>query len=126
MNVTPLVDVVLVLLIIFMVVAPQMAAGATVDVPPATNFDEKKSAVEPLTLSITASGSVYIEKGSVSLADLPARLKAIHERDPYRRARIKADKRAAYGHVRTAFKACQDAGFSGVGLQVGDRDKGGG
>ena len=124
MNVTPLVDVVLVLLIIFMVIVPQMAAGATVDVPPAAHFDEKKSAVEPLTVSLTRSGNVFIEKSSVPLAELPAKLKALHERDPYRRARIKADKRAAYGFVRTVFKACQEAGFPGVGLQVGDRDQG--
>jgi biopolymer transport protein TolR len=123
MNVTPLVDVVLVLLIIFMVIVPQMAAGATVDVPPAANFDEKKSAIEPLTVSITSGGGVYIEKASITLDELPAKLKSIHDRDPYRRARIKADKHAAYGFVRVVFKACQDAGFVGVGLQVGDREK---
>jgi biopolymer transport protein TolR len=123
MNVTPLVDVVLVLLIIFMVIVPQMAAGATVDVPAANNFDEKKSAVEPLTLSITSGGSVFIEKAAVPLEDLPAKLEELHKRDPYRRARIKADKHSAYGFVRHVFKACQQAGFPGVGLQVGDKEE---
>jgi biopolymer transport protein TolR len=124
MNVTPLVDVVLVLLIIFMVITPQMAAGANVDVPPAGNVDEKtRTSSEPLTVSVTAGGNVFIEKGHVPMADLAAKLEQIHQRDPFRRARIKADKRVPYGHVRLVFKACQEAGFPGVGLQAGEVEK---
>jgi biopolymer transport protein TolR len=123
MNVTPLVDVVLVLLIIFMVIVPQMAAGATVDVPAARNFDPKKSQIEPLTVSITKSGNVYIEKSRTDMDRLETLLKKVRRRDPYRQVRIKADKLAAYGIVRRVFKSCQDVGFPGVGLQVGDRKK---
>ncbi len=124
MNVTPLVDVVLVLLIIFMVIVPQMAAGATVDVPAASHYDPSKPEVEPLTLSVTTSGRTYIEKAYVPAAELEAKLKVLHGNDPYRRVRIKADKQAAYGHVREVFKTCQEVGFPGVGLQVGDRKEG--
>ncbi len=121
MNVTPLVNVVLVLLIIFMVIVPQMAAGATVNVPAASNYDPSKPEVKPLTLSVTRSGRTYIEKAYVPATELEAELKQMHGADPYRRVRIKADKRAAYGYVRGLFKTCQDVGFPGVGLQVGDR-----
>ncbi|HUH02484.1 MAG TPA: biopolymer transporter ExbD [Kofleriaceae bacterium] len=121
MNVTPLVDVVLVLLIIFMVIVPQMAAGATVDVPAAANFDPAKADVEPLTVSVTRSGHVYIEKSAVLAESLEPTLQQIRARDPYRRVRIKADKAAPYGYVRSVFKVCQGVGFPGVGLQVGDR-----
>jgi biopolymer transport protein TolR len=121
MNVTPLVDVVLVLLIIFMVIVPQMAAGATVDVPAAANYDPAEAKVEPLTLSITRSGYIYIEKSATAPAALQPQLEAIRARDPYRRVRIKADKRVAYGSVRAVFKVCQEVGFPGVALQVGDR-----
>jgi biopolymer transport protein TolR len=124
MNVTPLVDVVLVLLIIFMVIVPQMAAGATVDVPAASNFDPAKADVEPLTVSVTRSGHVYIEKSAVTPEALEPKLEQIRSTDPYRRVRIKADKAAAYGHVRAVFKTCQGVGFPGVGLQVGDRVEG--
>ena len=123
MNVTPLVDVVLVLLIIFMVIVPQMAAGATVNVPAAANFDPAKADVEPLTLSITRSGHVYIEKMAVDEGSLEPKLEELRAKDPYRRVRIKADKEAAYGYVRSLFKVCQGVGFPGVGLQVGDRQE---
>jgi len=121
MNVTPLVDVVLVLLIIFMVIVPQMAAGASVDVPAAANFDPAKADVEPLTISVTRSGHIYIEKSAVSPDTLEPKLREIRASDPYRRVRIKADKATAYGHVRSVFKVCQTVGFPGVALQVGDR-----
>lgn len=120
MNVTPLVDVVLVLLIIFMVIVPQMAAGATVDVPGAENFDPSKPEVEPFTLSITKSGTIYIEKSRMEPDEVIGMLRTLHKADPYRRMRIKGDKDAPYGYVRTAFKVSQEVGFPGVGLQVGD------
>jgi biopolymer transport protein TolR len=121
MNVTPLVDVVLVLLIIFMVIVPQMAAGATVDLAAAENYDPQEAKTEPFTLSVTRSGNLFLEKARLDFARLEQELKALRSRDPYRRIRIKADKLAPYVHVRAAFKVCQDVGFPGVGLQVGDR-----
>ncbi len=124
MNVTPLVDVVLVLLIIFMVIVPQMAAGATVDLAAAQNYDPQESKTEPFTLSVTRAGNLYLEKARVDSERLLAKLESLRERDPYRRIRIKADKQAPYGFVRAAFKLCQKVGFPGVGLQVGDRKQG--
>ena len=123
MNVTPLIDVVLVLLIIFMVIVPQMAAGANVDVPGAKNFDPAESKTEPLTLSVTRSGSYYLEKSALAETQLISELKKFRKADPHRRIRIKADKQVPYGYVRAAYKACQEVGFPGAGLQVGDKKK---
>lgn len=123
MNVTPLVDVVLVLLIIFMVIVPQMAAGANVNVPGATNFDKVEAKDKPLTLSVTQSGSYFLEKSGLDADRLIAELKRFRKADPHRRIRIKADKNVPYGYVRAAYKACQEVGFPGAGLQVGDKKK---
>jgi biopolymer transport protein TolR len=122
-NVTPLVDVCLVLLIIFMVIVPQMAAGANVNVPGARNFDKVESKDEPLTLSVTQSGSYYLEKSALAPERIIAELKRFRKLDPHRRIRIKADKSVPYGYVRAAYKACQEVGFPGAGLQVGDKKK---
>jgi len=121
-NVTPLVDVVLVLLIIFMVVTPQMEAGAAVDLPPAANPDtETPGALEPTTLSISRDGKLYFDKDVVDAPEMEKRLKALHEEKPQLRLVLKADKAVEYEQVRTLFKTCQQIGFPGVALQVIDR-----
>ena len=125
-NVTPLVDVVLVLLIIFMVVLPQMEAGAAVTVPGVHHPDPKNDVRNlPLTVSLTAQGTVYVEKAPVASADLVGILKAQHQAAPNRRLILKADGAVRYGLVRGVFRECQAIGFPGVSLQVGDKRKGG-
>ncbi len=120
-NVTPLVDVVLVLLIIFMVVIPQMEAGATVNVPGAANPDPKTSiASAPITLSVTAAGNLYLEKRAVSRDELLALLQQARVAQPRSRLVLKGDKTVAYGLMRALFRECQGLGFPGVSLQVGD------
>jgi biopolymer transport protein TolR len=120
-NVTPLVDVVLVLLIIFMVVTPQMEAGAPVDLPPFASPDPKtKAKLEPITLSLTSRGALYLEKQAVSRELLRGRLRALREADPRRRVVVRADKAVRYGEVRSLFKECQELGFPGVSMQVGE------
>jgi len=82
-NVTPLVDVVLVLLIIFMVVIPQMQAGANVNMPGAQNPDAKVDIkTQPITLSVTESGHLYVEKAAVERAALMGVLRDAHARSP--------------------------------------------
>jgi biopolymer transport protein TolR len=120
MNVTPLVDVVLVLLIIFMVVTPQMEAGVSVTLPSIKNPDQGNGSLEPTTVTLTKDGKFYFEKDALELDELIARLKFVHESKPETRVVLKADKELAYGKVRTLFKACQDMGFPGVSLQVID------
>jgi biopolymer transport protein TolR len=124
-NVTPLVDVVLVLLIIFMVVIPQMEAGATVNVPGARNPDAKTDLkAPPITLSVTASGAMYLEKAAVGRDQLAAALAAARSRSPQSRLILKGDRAVGYGFMRALFRECQGLGFPGVSLQVGDKRQG--
>ncbi len=124
-NVTPLVDVVLVLLIIFMVVIPQMEAGATVTVPGAGHPDPKSDINHPpITLSVTAAGNLYVEKRQVNHDELIALLREGHARSPKSRLILKGDRTVKYALMRSLFRECQGLGFPGVALQVGDKSKG--
>jgi biopolymer transport protein TolR len=121
MNVTPLVDVVLVLLIIFMVVIPQMEAGAAVDLPAARNPDAENAELKPTTLSVTRDGRFFFEKEQLAKDALRERLERFHQEKPEARLVLKADKLTEYEHVRTLFRTCQEIGFPGVSLQVIDK-----
>jgi len=124
MNVTPLVDVVLVLLIIFMVVIPQLEAGASVTPPPAENIDAKSDVeYEPLTVSITGQGDIYYDRKQLSRDELLAELSRAHAAAPQRRLQIKGDREVDYAVVRDVFRDCQKLGFPGVGLAVGEKKK---
>ena len=116
-NVTPLVDVVLVLLIIFMVITPKMEPGKDVDLPKAKNVDAKTSVKQtPLIVSVTKTGEVWVDDDQP--AELVAALKKVHDEQPDRRIVVKGDKAVRYGDVMKVFKQCQNAGFSGVSMQV--------
>jgi biopolymer transport protein TolR len=121
MNVTPLVDVVLVLLIIFMVVIPAMEKSAQVDLPSIFNVDpEAKSKTDPFTLSLTTDGSIYLEQDLVAPEAFLVKLREANEREPSRRLVLRADRAAHYGDVRKLFKLCQEIGFPGVSLRVNE------
>lgn len=119
-NVTPLVDVVLVLLIIFMVIAPQMEAGERVELPGISNVDEK-SKLEAYTLTVTATGRYLLEKEVVEESALSQALAASHERDPERRLVLKADRGVLYAKMRGLFSHAQQIGFKGVSLMVDEK-----
>ena len=124
-NITPLVDVVLVLLIIFMVVTPQLEAGEAVEVPSAANPDpEARSKLDPINLTLTASGRVLWGSDPVTPEELDARLRKEHEVAPDRRVLLKGDRQASFGAARALFAACKDVGFKGVSLVVGERRSG--
>jgi len=122
-NVTPLVDVVLVLLIIFMVVTPQMEAGEQVELPTIFNPDpEAKSRIDPLVVTVTASGRMLLDK--LELTDdsqLASRLQTEHATSPSRRVVVKADRNLPFGRMDRLMKVVQDTGFAGVSLVVGDK-----
>ncbi len=121
-NVTPLVDVVLVLLIIFMVVVPQLNSGAVVDPPIADHVDPKNSMKhEPIKVSITRAGDVYIERTPVRQGDVRAALVAVHRSNPNRPVQIRGDRGVSYGEVREVFQHAQKVGFHGVGLTANER-----
>jgi biopolymer transport protein ExbD/biopolymer transport protein TolR len=121
MNVTPLVDVVLVLLIIFMVVIPAMDKAAKVELPSIFNPDpEAKSKSDPFTISLTTDGGVYLEQERLAPEDFAAALRAAHEREQARRIVLRGDRNVPYGEVRKLFKVCQDTGFPGISLRVNE------
>jgi biopolymer transport protein TolR len=119
-NVTPLVDVVLVLLIIFMVIAPQLEAGERVELPTLLNV-AKAAKLDITTVTITASGRLLLEKEEKAEDALKAELRAMHEKEPERRVVIKCDRGVKYGRVRTMFATAQDIGFPGVALMVDEK-----
>src|SRR5262245_62404747 len=107
MNVTPLVDVVLVLLIIFMVVIPMMEKSVSVELPNIFNVDaEAKGKTDPFTLSLTKDGSMYFEQEKLETDAFKEKLTAALQNEPNRRLVLRADRTAHYGDVRKLFKAC--------------------
>jgi len=125
MNVTPLVDIVLVLLIIFMVVAPRMDQDVPVDLPGIFNPDpDVKAAVDPLKVTVAKAGEYHIEDKQYDLDGAIEYLSAEHALDPYRRLVLRADSRLTYGDVRAIFSRSQEVGFPGLSLLVGERHKG--
>jgi biopolymer transport protein ExbD len=124
-NVTPLVDVVLVLLIIFMVVAPQLEAGAAVDVPAVENPDAADRAqLAPIVVSVTSGGALFLERDRISPDALEARLRTIRDAEPDRAVLLKGDRGAPFDEVRPVLRVVQDLGFPGASLQVGEREEG--
>jgi len=119
MNVTPLVDVVLVLLIIFMVVTPQLEAGAAVELPAAAHADKgEDNSLTPTTVSLTARGALFLDRQELPREELVEKLRGIHAKDDQARVVLKADRAARYADVRAIFKTLQDIGFPGISLQV--------
>ena len=128
MNVTPLVDVVLVLLIIFMVVIPMMGKSVQIELPSIFNVDEDaKGKTDPYTLSLTADGKMFFESEELDKERFVATLRAANDADTHRRLILKADRAARYADVRELFRACQEIGFPGISLRVNelksDKDK---
>jgi biopolymer transport protein TolR len=115
-NVTPFIDVMLVLLIIFMVAAPLLVTGVPVDLPNA----KAKSLPQdntPIQVSITRDGTVYIDRTIVKSTDMPAKLLAIRTaRSDDARVYVRADAAIAYGEVMATVSEISSAGFKKVAL----------
>lgn len=121
-NVTPLVDVVLVLLIIFMVIAPQLEAGESVELPTVVNV-EKKAKLQTMTLTVGRSGRVLLERDVLEAAKVEQTLTDEHKKFPEKRLVIKADVGVTYGKMRTMFASAKKIGFPGVALLVDEQAK---
>jgi biopolymer transport protein ExbD len=121
-NVTPLVDVVLVLLIIFMVVTPMLRRGKEVTLPPARTSDPPGSAADPLVVSVTADGALWLEEAPCDEARLAEALRA----DPARPVLLRGDARVTVGEVRRVMSTLQRAGARGVRVAVEGRGGDGG
>jgi biopolymer transport protein TolR len=114
-NVTPLVDVMLVLLIIFMVTAPLMTSGVSVDLPK-TSSQPLNTDSEPLTVSINAEGAIFLQNEPVDLTDLVAKLQAIGQNNPDRRIFVRGDKANTYGRIMEVMGTITEGGFTKVAL----------
>lgn len=113
-NVTPLVDVMLVLLIVFMISAPLLTAGVPVELPK-TEAGAIQDQPEPLTVSIRADGSIYLGEDPVPFAGLAPRMQALSEGQS-RPVYVRADRQATYEVVAQVMAALSTSGFSSINL----------
>jgi biopolymer transport protein TolR len=118
-NVTPFVDVVLVLLIIFMVAAPMMTVGVPVDLP-RTNATPLPQEQEPLTITVDSQGRIFLQETEVAMDTLVPQLQAIMRNQPQgqpeRRIFVRGDRAISYGRVMEVMGTVSAAGFSRVAL----------
>ena len=115
-NVTPLVDVCLVLLIIFMVVTPMLQKGVPVNLPVTEEPEKTPDTEKQLQISVKADGSVYLGSNVVRKDQVLSSLEEIHQRTPDREVAVKGDRLVKYGDVLDVLKACREVGFNDVGL----------
>ncbi|SHJ52725.1 Cell division and transport-associated protein TolR (TC 2.C.1.2.1) [Roseomonas rosea] len=118
-NVTPLVDVMLVLLIIFMVAAPLMTVGVPVDLPK-TQAAALNQEQEPLTITVNPEGRIFLQETEVQAENLVPQLQAIMQNQPQgqpeRRIFVRGDRSIAYGRIMEVMGIVSSAGFSRVAL----------
>jgi len=115
-NVTPLVDVCLVLLIIFMVVTPMLQKGVPVNIPVTDDPEKTPDTEKQLQISVKADGSIYLGSTVVRKEQVQSELEQIHQRTPDREIAVKGDKLSKYGAVLDVLKACREVGCNNVGL----------
>lgn len=115
-NVTPFIDVMLVLLIVFMVTAPLLSAGIPVDLPKTEAASVSEKDDKPLEVAVNKKGDVYIGETKVTTAELLTKLAAITGDDKERRVFIKADQGLAYGKVMEILGSINKAGYKKVAL----------
>ncbi len=114
-NVTPFVDVMIVLLIIFIVAAPRLTVGVAVDLPE-SEARPLAGSDEPLSVSLTADARLYLQETQVSLDDLVVKLDQIARNNRDVRIFLRADQAIDYGRVMAVLGTLNDAGFTRVGL----------
>ena len=115
-NVKPLVDVCLVLLIIFMVVTPMLQKGKPVMLPQTERPDKKPESDKELLISIQADKTIFIDTKWFPDKDFAAKMKEIGERSSNKDVLVKADQRLNYGDVKNVMRMIKDGGFERVGL----------
>jgi biopolymer transport protein TolR len=114
-NVTPLVDVMLVLLIVFMVTAPLLTTGVAVDLP-RSESSPLPGQDEPLSVTVDAGGRIFLQESEINLEQLPARLVAVTQRNKEARIFVRGDRGVDYGTIMGVVNAINRAGFVKVAL----------
>jgi biopolymer transport protein TolR len=114
-NITPMVDVMLVLLIIFMVAAPLMVAGVPIELPN-TAAAKVSQTKKPMVVSLTAEGQLYIRDEVVPRADLVSRLRSLRAAEGDTVVYVRADKRSPYGEVMEILGRVGESGYPRVSL----------
>ena len=114
-NVTPMVDVMLVLLVVFMVAAPLLTVGVPVDLPktPAASINDR---VEPLTITVDSQGRIFLQETEAQMDQLVPRLQAITRNKPDTTIFVRGDRGIAYGRIMEVMGLVASAGFSKVSL----------
>ena len=115
-NVTPFVDVMLVLLVVFMITAPLLTAGVPVDLPKAEAKAIKDEDNKPLEITLTPQGGIFIGETEVKRDRLVNLMSAMTNNDPERRIFLRADQELSYGQVMDILGALNGAGFRKVAL----------
>ncbi len=114
-NVTPFVDVMLVLLVVFMITAPLLTVGVPIDLPEST-VPEIRGQDEPLAVSIDADGKIFLQNTEIAIDELAPRLGAITLRKPETRIFVRGDKAIDYGRVMEVMGVLAEAGFANIAL----------
>ncbi|HWX49165.1 MAG TPA: protein TolR [Roseomonas sp.] len=115
MNVTPLVDVMLVLLIVFMVAAPMMVVGVPVELPK-TAAPRAAAQRPPTVLTVTSDGKVFLRQEEIAATELTGRLREMHEQDPEAPVYVRGDRSVPYGEVLRVMGQVTQAGITRVSL----------
>ncbi len=128
-NVTPLVDVVLVLLIIFMLVIPNMQEGVTIELFKAKNADKDSEDDKPIVVTVAKAkdaqtATYHLDDVEFTRDGLVAELAAMHEQDGNRQLLFRGDARLDYGLIRDVFREAQNLGFAYIQLSVGAQKEG--
>jgi biopolymer transport protein TolR len=114
-NVTPFVDVMLVLLIIFMVAAPLLTVGVPIDLPE-TQAKAMNAQTQPITVSVNDKGQIYLQETEVGIDEVVPKLEAISKTGYDERIFVRGDKTADYGTVMKVMARISAAGFKNIGL----------
>ncbi len=115
MNMTPFIDVMLVLLIIFMVAAPMMTVGVPVDLPE-TRAKAMEGQTQPITVSVDGQGRIFIQDAELKLDELVPKLQAIAKNGIDERVFVRGDRTTDYGTILRVMGRLNDAGFKKIGL----------
>ena len=121
-NVTPMVDVMLVLLIVFMVTAPLLTVGVQIDLPK-TKAKIIQGQDEPLAITIDAQGQVYLQDTEIDIEGLVPRLRAITDNNPDVRIFVRGDASVNYGRVMEVMGTVNAAGYKKVALVTQQQKK---